>query len=97
MTSERFEIQGRRRSHPEGGPVRDESRLARTEKLDDALKAANTWAHEGFTVWVYRVEQGNSVSPIYHSVSTFRPHPSTSATPDRRPNNRDSQAFARVA
>ena len=97
MTSERFEIQGRRRSHSEGGPVHDESRLARAEKLDDALKAANMWAHEGFTVWVYRVEQGNSVSPVYHSVHTLRPHPSTSATPDRRTNNRDSQAIAHVA
>jgi hypothetical protein len=97
MTSERFEIQGRRRNHSEGGPVRDESRLARAEKLNDALKAANMWAHEGFTVWVYRVEQGNSVSPVYHSVRTFRPHPSTSVIPDRLPNNRDSQAIACVA
>lgn len=94
--SERFEIQGRRRNRSGGGPVRDESRLARAETLDDALKAANGWADEGFTVWVYRVEQGNGVSPIYHSVHTFRPQPSTSATPARRPDNRDSRAV-RVA
>ena len=76
--------------------MRDESRLARAEKLDDALKAANNWSHEGFMVWVYRVEQGNGVNPIYHSVRTFEPRASTTTAPDPRP-NRDSQAIAHVA
>jgi hypothetical protein len=96
--SERFEIQGRRRHPSEDGPPREESRLAHAETLHDALTTAKTWASDGLMVWVYRVERGNGISPIYNAVRTFQPEPSTNTTPDHPlKTHNDSQAAVRVA
>ena len=95
--NERFEIQGRRRHRRDGEPVRDESRLAHTERLDDALIAASMWVDEGFSVWVYRVDRSDGIRPTYHSVHTSRPQPSTSSTSIRRLRDPGNRAFRRVA
>ncbi|OZM76596.1 hypothetical protein CFP66_40605 [Pseudonocardia sp. MH-G8] len=73
--SERYEIQARRLTRRDGAVVHDESRLARADSLDDAKCAANAWAADGFTVWIYLVGAGNGVRPTYQAVRTFPPVP----------------------
>jgi hypothetical protein len=82
--SERYEIQARRLARRDGVVVHDESRLARADTLDDAVHAANAWVAEGFTVWIYRVEAGNGVRPIYHSVQRLQPVSPTAPNSRRR-------------
>jgi hypothetical protein len=76
--SERHEIQARLLQRRDGLVVRNESRLARTDTLAEAIRAAKGWSAEGFTVWIYRVDPGDGVRPVYHSVERLEP---SSATP----------------
>jgi hypothetical protein len=71
--SGRFEIQARLLRGRDGVVVRDESRLACAEALDDGLRAANAWVTEGFIVWIYRVTSGDGVRPVYRTVRTLSP------------------------
>ena len=54
-----YEVQGRRRvvADPGGRRTREEVRLAATEDRVAALRAAASLAAEGFTAWVFRVDQ----------------------------------------
>jgi hypothetical protein len=71
--SERYEIQARLLQLRDGLVVRNESRLARTDILAEAKRAAKGWSADGFTVWIYRVEPGDGVRPVYHSVERLEP------------------------
>ena len=70
-----FEVQARRRR---GVPVRDEVKLARTDTVEDAVSTARLFTADGFTVWIYRVETGDSGARHYQAVCTLQPHEPTS-------------------
>jgi hypothetical protein len=72
--SERYEIQARLLQRRDGLVVRNESRLARADTLAEAKRAAKGWSADGFTVWIYRVEPGDGVRPVYHSVERLEPN-----------------------
>jgi hypothetical protein len=73
--SERYEIQARLLQRRDGLVVRNESRLARADTLAEAIRAAKGWSADGFTVWIYRVDPGDGIRPIYHSVERLEPGP----------------------
>lgn len=53
-----YEVQGRRRTG--GGErrhAREEVRLTATDDRDAALRAANSMVADGFTAWVFSVDQ----------------------------------------
>ncbi len=54
-----YEVQGRRRvaGDPGGRRAREEVRLAAAEDRVTALRAAASMAAEGFTAWVFRIDQ----------------------------------------
>lgn len=71
--NEWYEIQARLLQRRNGLVVRNESRLARARTQDEAMHAATAWVAEGFTVWIFRVEPGDGVRPVYHQVQRLQP------------------------
>ncbi|MGH3566294.1 MAG: hypothetical protein ACRDRH_09725 [Pseudonocardia sp.] len=93
---ERYEIQARLLRRRDGVLMRDESRLGHADTLEQAMRTANTWVAEGFTVWIYRVEAGTGVRPVYRSVRTLTPTPPASRDGARGSGGGGSRAARRA-
>lgn len=55
----RYEVQGRRRTErdPRTHLVRDDVRLAPAEDCDSALQVATAMVADGFTAWIFKIEE----------------------------------------
>ena len=96
MMSERYEIQARLLQRRGGLVVRNESRLARADTLAEATRTAKGWSADGFTVWIYRVDPGDGVRPIYHSVQRLEPEAATLGPENHSPNQRPGSRRGRT-
>lgn len=84
-----FEVQARLIERRAGIRVRDEVRLARSDTQDDAVQSAHSLVAEGFTVWIYQVQAGGSMRPVYRTIEVFRPERTPS--PPRRSRSVNSE------
>ena len=69
----RYEVQARRVRRRGHVVIADDTRRATTTILADAQRTARELAADGFTVWIYRVGDGDGIHPTYDSVETLPP------------------------
>lgn len=68
-----YSVQARLIERRQGVVVRDETRLDTAAVLEDAVQAGRRRAADGFTVWIYRVEDTGGGPPKYLTVETIKP------------------------
>ena len=68
-----FEVQARRLVRRQGVVVSDDTDHASAERLTDARRVAQTFTDNGYTAWIFRVEQGPQASAVYRMVEVLRP------------------------
>lgn len=68
-----YAVQARLIEHRHGVVVRDETRIDTATTVEAAVRDGRRHIDDGFTVWIYHVEDRSGTRPTYVTVETLRP------------------------